>query len=332
MAKRKHPAALFEVIHTSPPPPLNLSKARRSWWFGHRSDASRPELLRSVHPSMIADEPHLSAPPAPIAARPNNSPEAELRARFAEAESAHEVAVFSADEPEGLDMSEPRYSPPPRPAPSAVTEYCAGGLRIDRGRQELTFRLNYTTAALVGFIALVLLGLAFVIGKRATEHSDDAAMEALRTSQPDPAVLNVERSDNNGGQARASLSTDSGASAGPQAHAHDSSPAPAGPAAVTGPVQRTIGLDYLVVQSYPSENQKAAQDTADMLTAQGVPCTVEHGLRWAPNWYSVVTVAGFPPHTLDGDKLADQIHKIATDQAKLGHRYRFEPQKYQWNQ
>jgi hypothetical protein len=326
MAKRKHPAALFEVIHTSPPPPLNIGRGRRSWWFAPRSSAARADVMRSLHPSMIPDEPHHPH----SAATSTCSPEAELRARFAEpAELAHEVAVFSADEPEDLDMGEtPTFHP--TPASPTTVSYCAGGFRIDHGRQELMFRLSYTTAALAAFIGLVLLGLSFVVGKHLAERrSDDLAIQALRAGQPDPAVLNLDHNDGGGVTAPSADHVTDNSSA-PQAQPHIAAAAPGDAGVPAGPAQRTIGLDYLVVQSYPTP--KSAQDAADMLTQNGIPCTVEHGLRWAPNWYSVVTTAGYPPHSTEGDTLVDSIHKVAADQAKLGHRWRFEPQGYQWNQ
>jgi hypothetical protein len=328
MAKRKPPAALFEVIHTSPPPPLNINRARRSWWFAPRATAGRAQVMGSLHPSMLADEP--THAPAMATATATCSPEAELRARFADAsDSAHDVAVFSADEPEESDVAdEPSFTPRPRLS-SPVSEFCDGGLRIDRTRQELTFRLNYTTAALTAFIALVLMGLAFVVGKRLAESGDDPAITALRTGQPDPTVLSV---DHGGSAAVSNLSggaSESNAPA-PQINARESAPSPSDSGVAAGAVQRTIGLDYLVVQSYP--DKKSAQDAADMLTQNGVPCTVEHGLKWAPNWYSVVTAAGYPPHSAEGDQLAASIHKVGVEQTKAGHRYRFDPQGYQWNQ
>jgi hypothetical protein len=326
MAKRKQPAALFEVIHTTPPPPLKIGRAGRSWWFAPRSSAARAEVMRSLHPSMLPHEPQHPQSTATSTC----SPEAELRARFADsADVAHEVAVFSADEPEETDMGEsPTFHP--RPATSASgSEYCAGGFRIDPVRQEVTFRLSYTTAALIAFIGLVLMGLAFVVGKHLAERSgDDPAIQAIRTGQADPGVLNLDHTESPGVTARPAGS-DASNSPAPQAQPHAAA-ASSDAAVATGPVKRTIGLDYLVVQSYPT--QKSAQDAADMLTENGVPCTVEHGLRWAPNWYSVVTVAGYPPHSDEGDTLVESIRKAAADQAKLGHRWRFEPQGYQWNQ
>ncbi|HEX4124632.1 MAG TPA: hypothetical protein VHY37_07885 [Tepidisphaeraceae bacterium] len=348
MAKRKSPAALFEVIHTAAPPPLKFNKPRRSWWFGHRSDSSAAQMLRSLHPSMIADEPNRSGGMATASAY---SPEAALRARFAEAaadaDAAHEVAVFSADEPEGLEMEDgpgcttrsavaaaPLRPLPPVSQSAEVREICGGALRIDPDRQELTFRLRYTTAALAAFIGLVLLGLSFVVGKRITDrNNDELAMTALRTGQADPGVMSVGRPDSAAGRSAGERGNSAGdGSAYSSAQGRESAPTPSGPAAAAGVgnAQRTIGLDYLVVQSYP--DRKSAQDAADMLTAGGVACTVEHGLRWAPNWFSVVTVAGYPPHSSEGDKLAESIRKVAAEQAKLGHRYRFEPQGYQWNQ
>ena len=59
-------------------------------------------------------------------------------------------------------------------------------------------------------------------------------------------------------------------------------------------IKRQVGLNYVVVQSYPSE--KDATEARDLLLKNGIACTIEKppsALRLPDTWFSVVGTSGF---------------------------------------
>jgi len=107
---------------------------------------------------------------------------------------------------------------------------------------------------------------------------------------------------------------------------------PTADGALADDVPRTIGVNYVIAQSYP--NQQQATDAHDFLVKSGIPCTVEKGPPgWVanPNWYSVVTLRGFEHiHTPECEAFKHQIEKLGDKFAGNGKFKRFDPFLYSW--
>ena len=97
---------------------------------------------------------------------------------------------------------------------------------------------------------------------------------------------------------------------------------------------RSIGLNYILVQSYP--NEKLATEARDFLLKSGVMCTVEKGPKdWAsdPNWCSVITTAGYLHiHSPEYEAASRTITALGEQFAGKKSFKRFEPHAYKWKQ
>jgi hypothetical protein len=89
--------------------------------------------------------------------------------------------------------------------------------------------------------------------------------------------------------------------------------------------QRIIGHNYVIVQSWPTDEKQMAYDACQMLTNSGVPCTVEKGL---PGYltYAVVTKQGFV--RISSPEFAACEKRIMGASGK-GFK-RFQPTAYKW--
>ena len=96
-------------------------------------------------------------------------------------------------------------------------------------------------------------------------------------------------------------------------------------------VQRTAGLNYVVIKSY--KDVKLAAEAADVLHKGGIECTVERDLPYAPGWYLVVGTKGFErandsvPEYRDYKK---SIMAISDKFSAIRKSKRFEPNAYKW--
>ncbi len=204
---------------------------------------------------------------------------------------------------------------------------------IDRDRQEITLRLRYATAILCAFTLLVALALAYAVGRHIAGGPlptyAAASTEDLRQMPPTPGALDV-----------APRSTESGTTAErppAQTVPRRSSEAMAVPASSNGidtNPARSIGLNYILVQSYP--NEKLAAEARDFLVKSGVSCTVEKGPKdWAsdPSWCSVITTTGYQHiHSPEYEAASRTISTIGEQFAGRKSFKRFEPHAYKWKQ
>ena len=204
MAKSKHSPALFEVVHGK----KQLDKRTvegvlrtPNWWFKSRK--------RDVGTGGVAvvDEP-------PAFVEPSDDPTAgrSLSGPFS-APTRPEPEPQPAAEPV-LDPTEPSLeltiSPTlPRRAKSPID------IRIDSDRQEVFLRVRYTTAIVTGFALVVLIALAYIVGRHlgrgpsnalAYQRSEDVAEGPIETG-----VLDVRR---NGAPSANTASLGSGLPAG----------------------------------------------------------------------------------------------------------------------
>jgi hypothetical protein len=176
------------------------------------------------------------------------------------------------------------------------------GMKVafDGDRQELTLRMRYTAALVTGFTVLVIIGLAYVVGRRmshgpATAEGGEAppSTAQLKKGPPQPTALDVTPRSGRPAVANGATARTPG-SIGPTNGAFLDAPTDA-----AGTAQRTMNLNYLLILSFPPERRQAAYDARDWFNVNAhIPCTVEKDsarLRIAKGWYGVVGTRGFPP-------------------------------------
>jgi hypothetical protein len=97
--------------------------------------------------------------------------------------------------------------------------------------------------------------------------------------------------------------------------------------------RRTVGLQYVVIQSYPPEEEKFAKAAVDLLNSNGVLCTLETGIPYAPRWICVVGIDGFT-RVRNSPEYDVYIAKIKQIEAKAGGTSKFlkkfDPKPYPW--
>ena len=334
MARRRNATALFEVIHAAKlehKPAASALKTPR-WWFKGRdaapSDASAAPVAQSdpndptanvtaatlfqsrhrpADPPLPApatlEAPPPVAPPAPIEdvvpVRIDPAPVAPAVVAAVAAPPAEATAMVRAPRVVPV-FDESALAPPPARAPGTGGFFSSivrrSGMRVafDADRQEMTLRVRYMSALVTGFTVLVVIILAFALGRHTAEGpSTAAAPEAPSAGQvkkgaAQPGVLDVRSA--RPASARVDGSAPAPRPAAPAAFVD----APVGP---DGVAQRTNGYNYLLIQCYPPEKYQTALSVRDSLTLADIPCTVEKGSpqNHAPTgWHAVIGTRGFP--------------------------------------
>ena len=209
---------------------------------------------------------------------------------------------------------------------------------VDSERRQISLRMSYLTAIICVCAVLVVVMLAMIIG----QHINHAPTALFGQNNRDlingPAhgeVLDVHPNT-------------------PIRHveAHDSGAVPRQAAAIVPPTlnesrapatmvirdsNRSIGLNYVVVQSYADE--KSATEARDFLNNNGVPCTIEHNLHgWPKTAFIVIGIDGFAHiSSYEYKDYTDNIKRLslrfAPPTPHSQHNYKaFEPAGYQWGQ
>lgn len=321
MAKGKNAAALFEVIHRD----VRFSPVRR----------------RQSPTQWIKDR---------LAHAPNLNP-------FSRADDDGNIATLEADPTQKpVRRVTPPVTPPVAPAPhpsvpcqglgmthlepgdrlmTAAADSMNGAsdlhstkstsLKVDRDKQLIKFKLTYTSAAITGFAVIVALTLAFIFGRSgptvADAPADGLSTEQLRAGAITPGVMEID--------------ADQGGLTGKLTAAPKPNAAPAGkpvppPAAPTTRGDRIVGMNYVIIQSYP--DQAEAQSAADSLAQNGISATVVKGTAFAPRWYSVVGLEPFD-HLSGNDAYRQYVKRITqvSDTFAGNSKFKkFEPRPYKW--
>ena len=299
MAKGKHSAALFEVINNSKRPERVAQSLRTpKWWFkGSQTPSTTTEVDASA-----------------------SMPESDF------ATSAPAVAI---DEPRmsATRQNVSRYS---------ASRSSAVHVDFDRDKQEITFRLRYTTAIVSAFAICAVVGMAYVIGRhisrgpQVASAADVPAAQAVLQQPSQHGVTEVPRTrSTHTTETPQPARRESGNTAPVRSTATStSSLIPAG--AETG-MPRAIGLNYAIIQTYPPDETKTAEAARDFLTQHGIPCTLERtDFVRNENWICLVGTAGFA-------KISNGDFKTYADNIiKLGEKFpsskfdRFKPAPYKW--
>jgi hypothetical protein len=204
---------------------------------------------------------------------------------------------------------------------------------LDREHQEITFCLHYTAAIIAAFALMVTVVLAYAAGRHNAAVSSAtyaaASTDELREAPPTPGAMDVAPRLSAVGSPQPPQQT----FAPLRVSDNSVSRAPFSSGIDTNQV-RSIGLNYILVQSYP--NQKLAEEARDFLVKEGVSCTVEKGPKdWAsdPSWCSVITSAGYAHiHSPEYEAAARNITMLGEQFAGKAKFKRFEPHAYKWKQ
>jgi hypothetical protein len=193
-------------------------------------------------------------------------------------------------------------------------------LTLDKASGEIKFKLSYAGVAAAGFILIVILITAYMIGTRTTQIGQTETFQ--RANNPiaqEPSVTTG-----------ALLAAVTPAPEEISRRTHEPDPAPINVVTPTPSpeIGRQVGLNYVVFQSYP--DPAVAQRAMDFLVKAGFPCTLEKvpGFPWS----SVVSLKGFD-HIQRNPELEDYKGKIAAlSESFAGKRpfNRFEPVLYKW--
>lgn len=327
MAKGKHAAALFEVIKKSKQLPRNGNNAGGAtgggfaapgWWFGRgkaaKADVAAEAPATPVLREVVIEPAPVSPPPPAVVMTPIPSPApAPLRPKLRSIDPVRSSSTAGDDAP--------------KTQPIAVA--------LDPERRLVSLRMSYTTAIVAACAVVASVLMAVAIGQHmsrgpAPVFSQDT--DTLRRLPPHPDVLDIR----SGG--------------GSRPEPREPGPAPRQPGQVSPPLfnephvpatlvtrdpRRSLGLNYVVVQSYP--DPKLAADACEFLNKNGVPCTIERDLRgWPKTANIVVGIDGFS--RLSSNEYKDYVAKIDRlgDQfAPPSHGQRsykaFQPNGYKWD-
>jgi hypothetical protein len=96
------------------------------------------------------------------------------------------------------------------------------------------------------------------------------------------------------------------------------------------PGQRVVNMHYVLMQSYFEE--KTAQEARDFLTRNGIPCTIERGVKgWRPDFYQVIGLQGFV--RASGPQYVtyrERVETLGVEFSPKSRYKRFEPQAIKW--
>jgi hypothetical protein len=334
MARSKHAAALFEVMSGDKKgrvPRSGASPGNSNWWFKSRGE---PESIAAVDPNDPTTGTIKSSLIAPrIAAVEEPEPPRAV---------GRQATPVVRPKRDLIDPTRPVSAA--RPAAEDMQ-----AVQFDRARREVKLRLSLTHTIVAAFALMVVVAMAYVMGRRESDKAPELATtettpaplpDVLQVPAAKPNVLDVNRPKIRppaaGGVTPAGASHLSADGARVRDHDFLSTPPLANSAqgmhvpprttAIAGP--RTVGLNYVVAQCYPSE--QVADDARDFLIKEGIPFTVEKGCSWAPKWYSVVSTRGFEHiHTSECESFQKQIEKIGDKFEGTGLK-RFEPMLVSW--
>jgi hypothetical protein len=324
MAKGKHAAALFEVIHSGKDRSGLLRTPK--WWFKGRRQAGA------------------SAPAAGSASH---------RGDAAEHEPAASVSALAHDSVESRAMEPPAAIDPTDPSAPELTapaHRTAGvDLKLDADRQQITFRVSYTSAIVTAAGLLVVVALAYVIGRHMNRGPASAfagpSSDQVRQGPVRSDVLNV--NPNSSARAADSRYPDDALASGNAANRTQQSqpptatqpkatnlPAAAAPPDAPAPFtgKRTVNLNYVIIQSYP--DQPGAEVAVKALAENGVGATIEQGMRGYPaSWFTVVGTDGFPrAKGNDYDAYIERVMQISEKFARNKRSFKaFQPIGYRWD-
>jgi hypothetical protein len=155
-----------------------------------------------------------------------------------------------------------------------------------------------------------------------------AIEDAIRAEPPHPAVLTV-------GSSRTESQLQNPPTLSPEMMADEQQASQkTGPTAAQSnlaqPGQRVVNMHYVLMQSYFEE--KTAQEARDFLARNGIPCTIERGVKgWRPDFFQVIGLQGFArasgPQYLAYRQHVEDLGERFSPRSRYK---RFQPQAIKW--
>jgi hypothetical protein len=219
----------------------------------------------------------------------------------------------------------------PDPEPAAPSRPSVR-VSVDSVDQTISLVLSYGTAAVSGFALVVIMGLAFVLGRHAGRGPlpllADRTTEEVRLQPPRGDVLDIVPDVVEPRAVTAQTPAPRNAK-GPTFN----DPAKAPATLTVSDERRTIGFNYVIIQSYP--DRKDAEEARQVLLKHNILCTIEATpSNWAdPKWkmVSVIGTKGFDRiHSKEFEDYVAQIQKVSDEMASKSKFKRFEPKPYKW--
>jgi hypothetical protein len=96
------------------------------------------------------------------------------------------------------------------------------------------------------------------------------------------------------------------------------------------PGARIVNIHYVLMQSYFEE--KTATEARDFLTKNGIPCTIERGVKgWRADFFQVIGLQGFTrPSGTEYLAYRDRIVKLGQEFSPKSKYKRFQPEAIKW--
>lgn len=299
MAKGKHSVALFEVIQAGRATRSGGgSLATPKWWFKRRNAADTAAAEKTAAT--------IAALPAP-------------------------ATVPTVFEPQYIDTA------PPAANPSAARP-TAVDLKVDPDRQRISFHFTYTSAIIVAFSVIVVVSLAYIIGNHVNQGPTEAlagpSVDEIRSGPVQAAVMNVSNSApvSNAASKKPApvIEREEATTAMPFPIAKNASQTGTLAPTVSPSGQRVSGLNYIIVQSWPAEEQQMAIEACEALNKSGIACTVEQDVKGYLK-FAVVTQTGFA-RISSAEYIATEksIREMSDKFAKTSKFKKFSPTAKKW--
>lgn len=338
MAKGKHATALFEVISAGKKP-VSLRKPGSTAASGGWFKAKTANAVKAVTVERARFDPIATARAEfAVVSEPREPSELPIeRAAQADVEPRIIERIIEIEKPVYIDRP---VAVPTRSLDDDIP------LQLDPANREIKFRISYLGAIIAGFVLVIALAMAYLVGSRSSGGDDgsavtgstvgDASAGASAGKSMMAAATNAPANSASAGIGSQSTRADSPA-------ATEAAPTLSGYAAASHParvattipqhVHRVVGLHYVIAQSYPQIS--TAQRACLFLNGRGIACTVVPGpAGWASRgWYSVVGVQSFD-HVQRNPALQayeQAIEEVATQFAGHERFIRFRPAAYKWN-
>ena len=251
--------------------------------------------------------------------------------------------MFEPAEGGAVPVDEPEPEPAAQSSPSRGRITASGGgrsavhLDFDPDQKEFTLRMRYTTALVGLFVFAVVIALAYVVGRHISRGpqlasaANDSHVTELRNQSPQPDVTEVRR-------ARPSRPIETPFQeptrhvVSPGTKVHETPVHSLVPASAETALPRAIGLNYVVIQSYPPQEEKTAQAALNFLNSNGIPCTLEKIPEYNPRqgWVCLTGTAGFSKiRSTDFETYVAHIKELGEKfpSSKFDH---FDPHAYKW--
>jgi hypothetical protein len=325
MARGKRAIALFEVIQSTrekKSPAINL--ATPSWWFKRRPQ-NTPAVSRTpeIEQPVMRELPQVEAEPEADAIMP-----VEIIAPPPAVRPAPRVGILdeAVSQQQREIVEHEDFGAPPTPPAVRVG--------MDRDRQIFRLQVTYTSAMVTAFGLCVVVILAFIIGKAVSRGPASAnagpSIESLRNGPSFPDVLkNVDSTE------RVSANISEPPTPRPVSNPASTTSQTKTPPPPTsgGEGKRIVGMQYVLVQSYPDEDD--ARKACEALKKNGIISTVEKNLPgWGSSWYCVVSSTGFErtKNNPQYDQYIKAIRDVGEQFASSSKFKKFDPRPVGWRE